>query len=286
MDGFLLVDKPIGPSSFAVVKRARNALSCDKVGHCGTLDPLASGLLVVAFGAATRLLPFLPQEPKRYRFRMKFGIETDTLDSEGVVTRQNGIVPGKDALIAALQKFVGGQMQTPPKFSAVKIDGKRAYRRARDKEEFEIGEKAITVFSLELLTYDIVSAEAECEVACSHGTYVRSLVRDIAASLDTVAYATAIRRIAIGLFNVETAVAYDKLDGQSAAFVVPVRNALTNMPSITIDNDQCAMVSHGMKLKLAGLTAETAIAYAENGNVAAVLIRKEAGIYHPDKVFI
>jgi len=286
LNGFLLVDKPVGPSSFAVVKRARKAFACDKVGHCGTLDPAASGLLVIAFQAATRLLPFLPQEPKRYRFRMKFGVETDTLDSEGVVTRQNGIVPAREALDLALQTFIGKQAQTPPKFSAVKINGRRAYQRARDKEEFEIGEKAVTVLSLGLLIYDIDSAEAECDVACSHGTYVRSLVRDIAASLGTIAYATAIRRLAIGPFSVDNAVAYDNLDAHSTASIVSVQKALSNMPSIIVNKEQCAVLAHGMQLKIDMLNDSVVIAYAENGDVAAVLKRKEDGMYQPDKVFI
>ena len=138
MDGFLFVDKPAGPTSFDVVRRVRKLLGVAKAGHAGTLDPLASGLLICAVGNATRLLPYVPAEPKRYAFRMKFGSETDTLDREGTVVAEGGRVPGRGEVKGILKRFSGQLSQLPPKFSAVKVDGVRAYGLARKKQEFNL----------------------------------------------------------------------------------------------------------------------------------------------------
>jgi tRNA pseudouridine55 synthase len=286
LDGFLLVDKPCGPSSFAVVKRARLKLGCDKAGHAGTLDPLASGLVIVALGAATRLLSYLPEEPKRYRFGIRFGTQTDTLDTEGIVTAEGGRVPAREEILAALPAFIGKIPQVPPKYSAVKVRGKRAYARARDNEEFDIAEKTVTVFSLELVNFDQAQGIAECEAACSRGTYVRALVRDIAAEgLGTLAHASFIRRLSIGPFTVGTALAFDSLSLQSGQAVIPVRTALSSVPSATLSREQCAILAHGKDIGLAA-TADTVIGYTEKGDVAAVLTKKEDGVYHPEKVFV
>jgi tRNA pseudouridine55 synthase len=230
LDGFLLVDKPCGPSSFAVVKRARLKLGCPKAGHAGTLDPLASGLVIVALGAATRLLPYLPHEPKHYRFGMRFGTQTETLDTEGTVTASGGRVPAGQEIGAALAGFLGEIRQVPPKYSAVKVRGKRAYARARDNEEFDMAEKTVTVFSLSLAGFDPAQGIAECDMTCSGGTYVRALVRDIAARLETFAHASFIRRLAIGPFSVDAAVTFESVGPQSGQSVIPVGAALSSGP--------------------------------------------------------
>ncbi len=142
MDGFLLIDKPAGPTSFAVVKHVRSFCRRCKIGHAGTLDPAASGLLIVALGNATRLLEFLPTEPKVYTFIVSFGSETDTLDAEGRVTRSGGRIPGEDEIRSVLPRFVGKQMQVPPRFSALKIKGKRAYDLARGSEDFTLAPRS------------------------------------------------------------------------------------------------------------------------------------------------
>ena len=287
MDGFLLVDKPCGPSSFAVVNTVRRTLLCGKAGHSGTLDPQASGLLVVAVGAATRLLPYLPGEPKRYGFGMQFGTQTDTLDKEGKVTSENGRIPSAVEVAASCEQFLGKQLQTPPKYSAVKTDGKRAYERARNNEEFDLKEKTVTIFSLSLVSYDAALGIAECDMTCTAGTYVRALVRDIAQSLGTVAYAAFIRRLAIGPFSVEGALAFDRIGpGMEKPKVMPVATALASVPSVVVDQGKCDLLSHGKDIELSSAAGETAIAYTETGGVAAVLKRNENGMFHPEKVFI
>lgn len=291
MDGFLCVDKPCGPSSFAVVKTVRRELLCAKAGHCGTLDPAASGLVIVALGAATRLLPYLPVEPKRYRFGMRFGRQTDTLDSEGKITADGGRVPARDEVEKVLPRFLGEIKQEPPKFSAVKVGGRRAYARARNNEKFDLKEKTVRVFSLSLEGYDTAQGIAECDMSCSGGTYVRALVRDVAAALGTVAYATFIRRLAIGPFPVEAAVRFDGIGPHSARSIIAVKDALSSVPSAKVNNEQCGILAHGKDLCLDAVprgeaTGDTVIAYTENGDVAAVLTKNEEGMYHPEKVFL
>ena len=286
MDGFLLIDKPPGPSSFAVVNTVRRMFGCGKAGHSGTLDPQASGLLIVALDAATRLLAYLPGEPKRYSFGMQFGSQTDTLDKEGKIVTEGGRVPSEEEVEAACVRFIGEQLQTPPKFSAVKADGKRAYARARNNEEFELKQKTVAIFALALVKYDPAAGIAECDMTCSRGTYVRALVRDVAAALETVAYASFIRRTEIGPFTVQDALDFTRIGPESERRILPVAKALAAMPSVVLGKDQCEPLLYGKDIRCGSAAAETVIAYAENGDVAAVLKRSENGMFHPEKVFL
>jgi tRNA pseudouridine55 synthase len=284
VDGFLFVDKPSGPTSFDVVREVRRALGGGKTGHAGTLDPLASGLLVCGLGTATRLLPYLPSEPKHYAFGMRFGIETDTLDSEGLVAAQGGRTPSREELQAALGRFTGVLRQTPPKFSAVKVQGKRAYDLARKHREFELAERQVTVFSLTLVSYDGAKEEAAFEVACTGGTYVRSLVQDIAHALGTLAHASFIRRLAIGPFTVDNAIVMESVK-DIREHIMPVREALSSLPSVTVSVTQCETLEKGKNIKL-DMADETIMAYTESGDIAAVLKKDEEGLFHPAKVFV
>lgn len=284
MDGFLFVDKPSGPTSFDVVRQVRLALGGEKTGHAGTLDPLASGLLVCGLGGATRLLPYLPSEPKRYAFGMRFGAETDTLDSEGTVVAQGGRMPAKEGLQAVLGRFTGVLRQTPPKFSAVKVQGERAYDLARKHREFKIAERQVTVFSLFLVSYDGAKAEAALEVACSGGTYVRSLVQDLAHALGTFAHASFIRRLAIGSFSVDNAIDIESVK-DLREHIMPVKEALSSLPSVKVSVTQCETLEKGRSIKL-DMTDETIMAYTESGDIAAVLKKNDEGMHHPAKVFI
>jgi tRNA pseudouridine55 synthase len=284
VDGFLFVDKPSGPTSFDVVRQVRLALGGEKTGHAGTLDPLASGLLVCGLGSATRLLPYLPSEPKRYAFGIRFGAETDTLDSEGSVVAQGGRLPAQEELQAVLGRFTGVVRQTPPKFSAVKVNGERAYDLARKHREFEIAERQVTVFSLFLVSYDGAKAEAALEVACSGGTYVRSLVQDIARALGTFAHASFIRRLAIGPFTVDNAIDTGSVK-DLREHIMPVREALSSLPSVTVSDTQCETLGKGRSIKL-DMTDIIVMAYKESGDVVAVLKKNDEGLFHPEKVFI
>ncbi len=242
MNGFFFIDKPAGPTSFDVVRQLRRACG-EKTGHSGTLDPQASGLLICAVGDATRLLPCLPAEPKRYSFGVTFGAETDTLDSEGTVVAASGRVPLEEEVRAALPKFTGRVTQTPPRFSAVRVEGERAYDLARRQRVFELKERTVAIASLALARFD--APEASLDVTCSGGTYVRSLARDLAKSLGTLAFASFIRRLAIGPFAVDNAVSPAAAANDPSVHVVPVAKALGSVPSVVLGPVQLETVGDG-----------------------------------------
>lgn len=282
-EGFLSIDKPGNCSSFSVVAAVRRELHGVKVGHAGTLDPAASGLLVLALGNATRLLPFVPLEPKHYRFGICFGTETDTLDAEGSVLRSGGSIPDSSALEKVLQRFCGVLSQVPPDFSAVKIHGVRAYSLARKGKRPGLAPKRIEIHSLQLMQYDAAAGRALLDIACSGGTYIRSLARDIAASLGTFGHASPIRRIAAGKFHVEQALAFEKLE-QVGEYIRPVSDVLRGLPSISVDAGQRAQLVQGRDI-VCGKSDDIVYAFNNEDTIVAVLKRKEDGRYHPVKVF-
>lgn len=281
MNGFFFIDKPAGPTSFDVVRQLRRACG-EKTGHSGTLDPQASGLLICAVGDATRLLPCLPAEPKCYSFGVTFGSETDTLDSEGTVVSGGGRVPSEEEVRAALPKFTGRITQTPPRFSAVRVEGERAYDLARRQRVFELKERTVAIASLALARFD--APEASLDVTCSGGTYVRSLARDLAKSLGTLAFASFIRRLAIGPFAVDNAVSPAAAANDPSVHVVPVAKALASVPSVVLSSEQLETVGMGKDI-IIDKSDDMVIAYNGQGDVAAVL-KKSEGKYHPDKVFV
>ncbi|MBN1128011.1 MAG: tRNA pseudouridine(55) synthase TruB [Chitinispirillaceae bacterium] len=285
-DGFLCIDKPCGQSSFDVVENVRRVLGYAKAGHSGTLDPAASGLLFIALGRATRLLPFCALEPKRYRFRIQFGQETDTLDSQGAVVKSGGVVPQRAALEAALTGFTGTISQRPPAFSAVKIGGRRAYRLAREGTPVDLPERTVAVGSLTLAEYCQAAGQALLDVTCSGGTYVRSLARDIAAVLGTCGFALSIRRLAIGRFTVENALAPEQLDRAKQA-ILPVRAMFADRQQIIPDEIQTRRIMTGSSVTVdAGSSDPLLFAFDNEDHLLAVLERRENGMFHPVRVFL
>lgn len=286
MDGFLLIDKPAGPTSFAIVKHVRSFCGRYKIGHAGTLDPAASGLLIVALGNATRLLEFLPAEPKVYTFVVSFGSETDTLDAEGRVTRSGGRIPGEDEIRSVLPRFVGKQMQVPPRFSALKIKGKRAYDLARGSEDFTLAPRPVTIHSLSCDAFHADKAEALCTLSCSRGTYVRSLVRDIGEALGTYAHGSSIRRTAIGPFSLDRAMAFDKIDGSTLENIVPIKTMFGQYPQIILNKAQKDALSFGKSIPLSIESEQGSMVFAfnEKDEIVAAL-KQDKGTFHPVKVF-
>jgi tRNA pseudouridine55 synthase len=214
MAGFLVVDKPVGLSSFKVVGRVRRSKNVKKVGHSGTLDPFASGVLVIGVGKEfTRQLDTIQALPKTYVATLTFGIETDTLDSFGTVTKVNTDIPVTESDVrSVLHKFTGELEQMPPAFSAKKIDGKRAYELARKGQEVQLKPSNVTVYGLEILWFKKGKFPSCCiEIKCSKGTYVRSLVRDIAKEMGTVAYTKDLIRTAVGPYRLEDATTFGAL---------------------------------------------------------------------------
>ena len=215
MDGVLVCDKPAGMTSHDVVARVRRLAGQRRVGHGGTLDPPATGVLVLALGRATRLLPFLPTEPKRYLATVAFGAETDTLDAAGTVTATadaSGV--GEAGLLAAMAGFLGPQQQVPPMVSAIKVGGERLYAKARRGEQVERAPRPIVIHELELLGFTAGERPlARIEVACSGGTYVRSLAADLGQALGTLAHLASLRRTAVGRFTEQEARTLEDLAG-------------------------------------------------------------------------
>jgi tRNA pseudouridine55 synthase len=215
---------------------------------------------------------------------MQFGTETDTLDVEGKIVSSGGRVPDYDECVAAVPAFCGTISQTPPKFSAVRVDGERAYDLARANRDFELQKRKITVFELSVVAYDKDAGQASFEVTCSGGTYVRSLVKDIAAALGTIAYASSIRRLAMGPFSVAAAVMPEALAANAAGHMVAAHTVLRSLSSFELSENQLGLVATGASIQI-DKDDPVVIAYDDKGNVAAVL-KSDGELYHPDKVFV
>jgi tRNA pseudouridine55 synthase len=247
-DGLLLVDKPAGVSSHDIVSAARRSVGEKRIGHAGTLDPFATGLLVLLVGRATRLLPHIPDEPKVYDARITFGRETDTEDLHGAVTREAPL-PQRAALLAALPQFVGAISQVPPQYSAKRVDGERAYALARAGETVELKPVTIHVHRWEVLELHAASdgsiEHADVRITCGGGTYVRSLARDLARALGSAAHLTALRRVSTGPFHVRDACTLDDLR-EKRAVVRPAIDALPGFPVQQLSDEELAKLVRGI----------------------------------------
>jgi tRNA pseudouridine55 synthase len=246
------VDKPSGVTSHDVVDVVRRRLGTRKVGHAGTLDPMATGLLLIGVGRATRLLRFLGDLPKTYEGTLRLGIETTTLDADGDVVRETAVDVSGAQVAEAMRSLVGESLQRPPSFSAVKVGGRRLYEAARAGERLEAEPRPIRVDAFELLSLD--PPHAAFHVTCSGGTYVRVLAADVGASLSCGAHLTVLRRTAIGPYAVDDAVAPDGV-GQP----LPIDAAVGHLPRLDLDPDEAAAASHGRPLGPAGLTGPYAV---------------------------
>jgi len=287
LDGFICVDKPVGPSSFSAARTVCKALGVSKGGHAGTLDPMASGLLVVALGRCTRLLEYLPLEPKEYEFTVTFGTATDTFDAEGEVTARSDVIPTRDRLVEAMTGFLGETEQTPPQYSAVKIDGTPAYKLARGGVSVDIKPRTVSIYSLEMRGYDVDEKQADFAVSCSGGTYVRSLAVDVVKAADAAAegHVSRLRRTRAGRFDVSKAVKFDEL-AAAANYFINASAAVDRERMIAVNDEQLADISKGREIAVNkdGLS-DILIAFDEHGTLAAVLKRTSGDRYHPNKVF-
>ena len=200
VNGWLVIDKPRDIGSTQVVNLTRKWLNAKKNGHCGTLDPFATGVLPVAFGEATKLIPLVTDGPKEYEFVIKWGEATASGDTESEVCQRSAIIPSKEDILSVLPRFIGKISQVPPAYSAIKINGERAYNLVRRGEDVEIPERIVEIYALELLE-ELPEEQARFRVACSKGTYVRTLGQDIAKSLGTVGHLKELRRTKCGNFD-------------------------------------------------------------------------------------
>lgn len=239
--GLLLVDKPAGASSHDAVRLARRALGERRIGHAGTLDPFATGLLVLLVGPATRALPYLDGEPKVYAARIRFGTETDTDDVTGAPTR-SAPAPATDSIAPALRSFVGVGEQVPPAYSAKQVGGKRAYAMARRGEAPVLAPVRVTVHDWQLERVD--GDAIDTLVTCSGGTYVRALARDLGRYLGSAAHCASLRRLRSGPFDVREAIALDALEAGDV-HLRPVLDGLRSLATERVDANAAARIAHG-----------------------------------------
>ncbi|PKQ01868.1 MAG: tRNA pseudouridine(55) synthase TruB [Alphaproteobacteria bacterium HGW-Alphaproteobacteria-12] len=262
INGWVVVDKPLGPTSSDVVNRVRRAFNAQKAGHAGTLDPLATGILPIALGEATKTVPFVIDATKAYRFTMCFGSETSTDDTEGEVTAQSPRRPTDAEIEAVLPRFRGPVEQVPPAFSAIKVDGERAYAKARAGEVVELAARRVEIHEITLVSRPDED-HAELEISCSKGTYVRSLARDLGRALGTAAHVSALRRTRHGPFREEAAIPLDKLCalGHIApapgprVHLLPLETALDDIPALAVSGDDAARLRKGQGVLLRGRDA-------------------------------
>jgi len=282
LHGWIILDKPVGLGSTQAVGAVKRILReagepKTKVGHGGTLDPLASGVLPIALGEATKLAGRMLDATKAYDFIIRFGEETDTLDTEGQVVERSNHRPTMAEIEAILPRFTGAIEQIPPVYSAVKIDGKAAYARSRAGEQLEMKARSVTVHSLELVRAD--AQELTLAAAVSKGTYVRSLARDIARAVGTVGHVTMLRRTRAGPFALEQAISLDFLEEaarerQLTRAVVPLVAALDDIPALPVTPDQAQLLRHGQTL--AGFPAQPGLQLATDDDRPVALVEATA----------
>jgi tRNA pseudouridine55 synthase len=278
IDGALVIDKPQGVTSHDVVDRVRRWAGQRRVGHLGTLDPLATGVLPIALGEATKLSKLLTLGKKAYAGRIRLGIETTTYDQEGEVLREcNPPWPGREEVEKALERFRGTLEQVPPSFSAVKRGGQAAYRRARRGEEVRLEPRKVEIFQLEVTDYD--PPFVGLEVVCSAGTYLRSLAHDVGEILSTGGTLWNLRRTASGPFTLERAVPLDQLDTAEASRVIPMA-ATTGLATYEVDSRTARRVSQGTqlgRLDVRGVVSRGLVQLVHKGRLVA-LVEAETGI--------
>lgn len=289
--GWVIVDKPAGPTSTAVVNKVKWAFDAQKAGHAGTLDPAATGLLAVALGEATKTVPFVTDATKAYTFTVRFGQATNTDDAEGAVIATSDARPTDAQITDALPAFTGLIDQVPPAFSAVKIDGERAYKRARDGDTVDLAARPLHVETLRLLDRPDPDT-ATLELVCGKGGYVRAIARDLGTALGCHAHVLTLRRTWSGPFTLDGAVTLDWLDENAKdaattdAALHPLEAALADMPRVTVNRIAATRIANGNAADVVTSEAdygETALALHAGTPVAIGTYR--AGALHPTRVF-
>jgi tRNA pseudouridine55 synthase len=297
LDGWLIVDKPAGLTSTDVVNRVRRWFDAQKAGHGGTLDPLATGLLPVAFGAATKTVPYIMDGTKLYRFTLRWGESRDTDDADGAVTATSEVRPTDAQIAAALPAFCGDIMQIPPVYSAIKVAGERAYDMAREGRAPVLEPRPARVDRFELVEH-IDADHSVFEVQSGKGVYMRSLARDLASACGTLGHIAALRRLRVGPFTEAQAIPLDKLTrGEdtpptSPDFLLPVATALADIPALALTEAEAFGLSHGQAISLVELMGripraadpEGGLARAMAGSRVIGLCRLQDGWLKPERL--
>jgi tRNA pseudouridine55 synthase len=298
IDGWVCLDKPFEMGSTEAVSRIRRLFNAQKAGHAGTLDPLASGILPIALGEATKTVPMMMEAQKVYRFTINWGVSTDSVDREGEIIGRSDVRPTVDQVKAALPAFVGEIDQMPPRFSAIKVDGARAYDLARDGVEFELQARRVTIYSAEVSDAPD-DDHVELTIRTGKGVYVRSMARDLAVVLGAEGHVSALRREQVGPFSTQNAVTLDSLEemvhrGAASEGLLAVATALDDIPELAVTEQDAFSLRQGRPIVLLPrqvetlkdrLTGGSRTVSAFHGQTLVALCQLRAGRLEPDRVF-
>jgi tRNA pseudouridine55 synthase len=295
VSGWIVLDKPVGLTSTDAVSRLKRLFAAAKAGHAGTLDPLASGVLPIALGEATKTVPYAVDGVKRYRFTVRWGTQTDTDDAEGQVLRESDTWPTREQVEDVLPRFTGEIEQVPPRYSAIKVQGARAYDLARDGDAFELAARTVQVEALRIVE---MRGPDECvlEATCGKGTYVRALARDIGCALRCFGHVAELRRTGVGPFTLDATISLDKLEelshsaaGQEGldAVLLPVETALDDIPALAVSGDDAARLTRGQAVLIRGRDAPiiNGPVYATSRGTLVALGEVKRGEFRPKRVF-
>lgn len=287
INGWLIVDKPAGVTSTSVVNKVRWALEAKKAGHAGTLDPDATGVLAVALGEATKTVATITDALKCYDFMVNWGAETTTDDASGEAVRRSDARPLRAAIEAALPGFMGEIMQVPPAFSAVKVDGERAYDLAREGEDLDLAARPLWVESLTLL--EAGKDQARFEMVCGKGGYVRSIARDLGRALGCLGHVAHLRRVWSGPFDAENGIAFDRVDRTTQdwlqAQILPLETALTDLPMLRATPDGAARIRNGNPGEVTGTAEWGELVWVTDAAGPVCIGRYQGGTVQPERVF-
>lgn len=286
ISGWIILDKPLGMTSTQAVGKVRWLYGAEKAGHAGTLDPLATGLLPIALGEATKTVPFVQEGGKRYRFELEWGSQTTTDDAEGEVVATSDLRPSEADVRAMLPRFTGTILQRPPIFSAIKVKGERAYDRARAGEAVELAERPVTIDELTLLSH--TPERSSFDMACEKGTYVRSLARDLALALGTVGHVRLLRRTEVAGFTEKDSILLNAIESATdrEALLKPAAVALRYLPELRLSSEDAGYLRNGNPVLLRGANApiELPSAWASSNGAAVAIGVVRAGHFHPSRV--
>lgn len=291
--GWVILDKPINMTSTQAVGAIRRAFNAQKAGHAGTLDPLATGILPIALGEATKTVPFAVDGEKAYRFTVRWGVETTTDDAEGSVVKSSDKMPERGEIEAILPRFIGEVQQVPPAFSAIKIAGERAYDLARDGEEVVLEPRTVFIERLSLVDQPD-AATSVFEAECGKGTYVRALARDMGRLLGCYGHVIGLRRTRVGPFDESNAVTLEAIQAAAEAddaatldLLAPVAMALADLPELLVSQSDAASLARGQAVLIRGRDAPvlTGPAYATSKGRLIALGELDKGALHPTRVF-
>jgi tRNA pseudouridine55 synthase len=288
--GLIIMDKPVGPTSHAMVSLVRKGTGIRKVGHAGTLDPRASGVLVLCLGAATRLSEYLSGTAKEYEAVVRFGASTRTFDTDGEITRNTGEAPTRRQIETVLPRFQGDIIQKPPPFSAIKVQGRKAYEIARAGDDPDLAPRKIHISHLDIRAY--TPPDLSLVVECSAGTYIRSLAHDLGEAVGTGAHLAALKRTRAGPFRIQDAVPLPMLEvgfltGKWGQYVRPAHDALPDLPAIMVLDEGVELLRFGHRIPAEPPAQGMAKAIGPGGDLLAILEAADDGAsWHPRKVFL